>query len=1203
MKVLIKYIIKKSLGPFLIGLGGFIVFVSVEVLYQLSYIIVRNRVGFDKLLLLIYYYLPYFTSMGIPVGVLLAIFWTISELSEKRELMAFQVHGISLKNLLVPFLILSTILSGITYLLNDSIVPKSQVKIDEVMAKYIYKRPHVESYLVEDAVVKHDNKFIYVGEYNKKKHEMKDVVIIEHEGKIKKITSAKMALREGKYWYLIDGRFYLLNKDGLMKLDSNFKKLKLEIDRDFGRLVSAASPKKMSHSELVEIIRSIEDKKRAAKWVVELHTRYSTALAPLIIVLVGLSLSLLFNLTSKSWGVIITFILVVLYQGSGAWLSAMGKEFIIDPVLSAWIPDIIFGLSGLVIFVFIDTKIIQLLREKMGKFFLIFLILCLVSNLHAATYRIIANTTLLESKTATFLGNVTILKDGKEFIQTKKAVYYLNEDLLHLYEATTILEEGSIPSTEVIVDKDLITLFEASKGTLNLEESSVTIYTAKLITFLKDTKIYTLRNVDLEILDRERNEIDFFASFMVMDTSSSSEVKIKESTGRVHVLSPNGEVIDSKIARYDGKTAYGFKGYVITKVEGKEKKLYISGLKLIVAKGKKYTLKGGYVTTCDADSPHYYIAAEYAEIKPGKYVIARNIIFNILDFPVFYFPFFYQSLEDYPSFKFSFKLSTTYSGSSYTFSTQYSRTGLATFGISSSEDTTTYAFSIKDSIFDNPLSISHTLGDNEKTSIEVTLKKASNTKLSINSSEEEETYNLCGSFKAFSFPVKFQIYRNYSHDSVYWLIPSIYVKSTTFSYNDYHFKLSYFQHKQSLSYYLSKDGDLFQNLHKIESNGSTSFSLTKSLIKTIGNKVILSTKYSYYFPFEDFSENNWKNHFSSKLFLFSKSLQTDLIKTKTSEYLEYSRYDDNEQNWYEQITSSHSSSFSLTLLNIFQTSVGYIRKASFYRDKENPTFEKTSITHLANFSAGFSIPLGLLIFTNTIKTSYDFLNEEKPWDYPLISTEETLKYKDWKFSFISSTRYYYDSEQPWQSMDISLEQTYKIVRFKNSIKFTYKFNEEYPIEEIIDSFTTKSLKIFEREFDISGLGKLKLNLDTPKLYYVYVKGTIKKGSVKDTLSLKYTESLYSDEKLFTLSYTSKGGDPYYTFRVNMEYSENIWRFPYVSFSITKELHKWIFSASLAFSIEETLRFSQFTISFKLGDFPDKYFKYDAIEDSIDFGVM
>jgi lipopolysaccharide export LptBFGC system permease protein LptF len=46
MKRLIKYITKEFSPPFFMGLFGFIVFVSVQLLYELSEIIVKNHVGF-----------------------------------------------------------------------------------------------------------------------------------------------------------------------------------------------------------------------------------------------------------------------------------------------------------------------------------------------------------------------------------------------------------------------------------------------------------------------------------------------------------------------------------------------------------------------------------------------------------------------------------------------------------------------------------------------------------------------------------------------------------------------------------------------------------------------------------------------------------------------------------------------------------------------------------------------------------------------------------------------------------------------------------------------------------------------------------------------------------------------------------------------------------------------------------------------------
>ncbi|MCD6551636.1 LptF/LptG family permease, partial [Thermotoga sp.] len=179
MKILIKYLLRLSVIPFLIGLGGFIIFVSIEILYQLSDLIVKHRVGIEKLFLLLYYYLPYFIAMGVPVGVLLSIFWTFSKLSEDRELMAIQVHGVSQKNLIVPFLLLSIFLSVGVFFLNDQVVPIYQSKAEEAMSRYVLRKPEV--FVVENVISKiGEDQYFYVEKYDEKTNTLWNVVIFKY---------------------------------------------------------------------------------------------------------------------------------------------------------------------------------------------------------------------------------------------------------------------------------------------------------------------------------------------------------------------------------------------------------------------------------------------------------------------------------------------------------------------------------------------------------------------------------------------------------------------------------------------------------------------------------------------------------------------------------------------------------------------------------------------------------------------------------------------------------------------------------------------------------------------------------------------------------------------------------------------------------------------------------------------------------------
>ncbi len=1197
MRLLIKYILKKSFPPFLIGLGGFIVFVSVEILYQLSYVIVRNRVGFDKLLLLIYYYLPYFISMGIPVGVLLAIFWTISELSERNELMAFQVHGISLKNLIIPFLIMSAILSGISYFLNDSLVPKTQVKIDEVMAKYIYKRAKVESYLVEDTVVKYDNKYIYVGEYNKKKNVMKDILIIDYSGGVKKITSAKEAVREKNYWYLIDGRFYLLEKDGRMKLDSTFKKLKLKMEEDLGRMIAYQSPKKMSHEELVDVIRSIKDKKRAAKWVVELHTRYSTALAPIIIVLVGLSFSLLFNLTSKSWGVILTFVLVVLYQGSSAWLSAMGKEYMINPVLSAWLPNIIFSSIGLLIFVFIDTRSVQRFREIMTKFFLIALIL-LPLNIFGANYDVKSDFGYFGSDSATFTGNVEIYENGEKIIEASTVVYYFNENILFFYDATKLTDSGWMEFSTAVVYEDFGQGYGVYDGVFHLKEGAVSITSASMVVYSKVVKEYFLYGSKAESYKKSEKIVSTM-KFVLMDTSDMNNVKILDSMGKISITKKDGENVEGFVVSYKDEEAKGFIGWVKTRVKGKWKKLYISGLEIFFKK-EYYILKGGYITTCDDLSPHYYIMSEYSQVHLGKYYVARNVIFTLFDVPIFYFPFFFQFLEDPPPVKFSVKFSSKSTARSFSFYTKYSDTGKVSFSVTTTEDNPPkYKLNISDKIFGNSFNYSHSL-ENGKQSYNLKLMPyfSKKTYFQISgSSSGSLKYILSGKFSIYGLSTVLKIQRNYSNGNISWIIPDIVVKSKKYNFYGFNFQLPSLRYKGTLSY-SEDDGDIFKNYKDTKHSLAWKFSLSRYIYKQLGTSISFAEIGNLTYESTDLTALNTTDTF--KLQLFSKSFDFKVFKFTSSRYVQFqSKHVLDEETVYN-ISEGEKHTFSWNIFKFFYGKAVYNRSSAYTKNEGEDEFNQTSSTNKVDLDVNLT-PVFIPLFFN-VKTVYDFIKDEKNWSYPDLTGKLDLKFGDWRLSFSTKTKWYYDrDEEQFEKIDFTFTQTYKSSRFKNTVSFTYNLNEEKPVEEINDSFKASGLKLFGYTSSFSG--NLKYNIDPNVLKYFYIKGTFKKGKVSHVLNLKYTSSLDETYKDVYLKYSYKASDPKISLSGRFNYKDDKWTIPTMSVSLTKLLHKWSFSASVAFSLVDELNFSKFTISFKLVDFPDKYFNYDILGDEFDFGVM
>lgn len=377
LKTLTRYVLKQALKPFFMGLAGFIVFVSVEWLYQISDYIIRNRVGIDKLLLFVMYNIPYFTFLGIPVGVLFSIFWVISDMYNNREITALLVHGVSAKHLVTPFIILALILGFFSWLLGDYVVPTANYKSSQILNQYIFQSP--ESVVKTNMLVELEKDvYFYVKEHNKAKGELYDVVLFRNEEGNEQILTAKKVIKRKDGWFLLDGSMYIVELEtGFLKLDMQFKEMKLDVAGEIEEMLRAYKTTRDKTSK--ELREQLQTYKKlginASNLIVELNQRYANALGALVIVLIGLPVSLLFGFISRSWSIILTFLIIVLYQGSGAWLSGMGKEGLMDPMLATWLPNIVFSVVGFIMYIFVDTPIAFKVREFLSRLFLFILII------------------------------------------------------------------------------------------------------------------------------------------------------------------------------------------------------------------------------------------------------------------------------------------------------------------------------------------------------------------------------------------------------------------------------------------------------------------------------------------------------------------------------------------------------------------------------------------------------------------------------------------------------------------------------------------------------------------------------------------------------------------------------------------------------------------------------------------------------------
>lgn len=138
---------------------------------------------------------PEFLVMVLPITLLLALLYTLTNLSRSNELTAMRAAGISLGRICAPYFAAGCILSAALFVLNELVVPHSSDWKSHILARYVQKPGDIES----------KNEFSNFGFTNARGHRAWFMSGY-------RVATAEM-IRPQVSWYAPDGSIELLRAD------------------------------------------------------------------------------------------------------------------------------------------------------------------------------------------------------------------------------------------------------------------------------------------------------------------------------------------------------------------------------------------------------------------------------------------------------------------------------------------------------------------------------------------------------------------------------------------------------------------------------------------------------------------------------------------------------------------------------------------------------------------------------------------------------------------------------------------------------------------------------------------------------------------------------------------------------------------------------------------------------------------------------
>jgi lipopolysaccharide export system permease protein len=347
IKVLDRYILKELIKPTLFGLMIFGSLWMVNLLIRTVELFVTKGVAGKAVFLIFLYSMPMVLVTAAPMACLLGALLAMGRLNADSEIIAAKGCGIGYLRLMMPVFVAGVLVSLVSFVFNDVVVPTANRKQEEIFInEVVLKKPMPK--VAKNVFFDGGDKFrIFMRRYRPEEQVMEEVTCYQFERDgFPRITEAREARMEEHLWTFTDGVTYVYTPTGQLSQMVRFGRWSHPFSLRHGPRVGnqPGSAKEMSFWKLWKRIEEHRAKGlNTTRDEVDLWFKTAFPFANLFLVLVGTPLASR-NVRGKGGGVGLAILIMFVYYVSLAVGKAMGNGGTVSPILGAWAPNILMAL-------------------------------------------------------------------------------------------------------------------------------------------------------------------------------------------------------------------------------------------------------------------------------------------------------------------------------------------------------------------------------------------------------------------------------------------------------------------------------------------------------------------------------------------------------------------------------------------------------------------------------------------------------------------------------------------------------------------------------------------------------------------------------------------------------------------------------------------------------------------------------------------
>lgn len=358
ISVMDRYLMMQLLPPFLFGVGAFSSLgVAIGTMFDLMRRVAESGLPMMIAAKILALNFPFFIGLSFPMSMLLSTLLTYSQLSSNSELIALRSTGVSIYRLVLPALMMSLIVTGMNFVLNELVVPaanyEAAVTLKQAIREEAPDLPERNIIYQQFTKVKQENGekedvlnyWLYAKEFDGKK--LKALTIVD----LSQPDFTQILVAESASWnqanntaIFFNGTSYLVAPDGSYRYIGRFNEQELYFPRAAINLTKKKKePNEMNIAEAQEYLKLLlptGDERKIRKFIIRIQQKYALPFACVAFALVGATMGTKPQRTSKATGFGVCVLLVFVYYLLMSVGDALGLSGVMSPYLAGWLPTL-----------------------------------------------------------------------------------------------------------------------------------------------------------------------------------------------------------------------------------------------------------------------------------------------------------------------------------------------------------------------------------------------------------------------------------------------------------------------------------------------------------------------------------------------------------------------------------------------------------------------------------------------------------------------------------------------------------------------------------------------------------------------------------------------------------------------------------------------------------------------------------------------